>query len=56
MKRTGQRKKQNKLKSSNPELEAHKARFQDKALKDQQTKIEEQWKKIQELQSSDTDL
>ena len=56
MKRTGQRRKRNKLKLLNPELEGHKVKFQKKKLEDQQKEIEEQWKRIQNLQSSDTDL
>ena len=56
MKRTGQRRKKNKLQLLNPEQEGHKVKFQEKKLKDQQNEIEEQWKRIQELQSLDTDL
>lgn len=56
MKRTGQRRKRNKLKLLNPELEGHKVKFQYKKLLDQQKEIDEQWKRIQKLQLSDTDL
>ena len=40
----------------NPELEGHKVKFQYKKLLDKQKEIEEQWKRIQKLQLSDTDL
>ena len=56
MKRPGQRIRKNKSRPLNPEFEVHKAKFQNKKLKNQQEEIDEQWKKIQELQSSDTDL
>ena len=55
MKRTGQRRRKNKSRPSNPEFEVHKAKFQNKRLKNQQEEIDEQWKRIQQLQSSDTD-
>ena len=55
MKRTGQRRKRNKLKLLNPELEGHKVKFQLKKLLDQEEEIEEQWKQINKLLSSDTD-
>ena len=57
MKRTGQRRRKNKSRHLNPELEAHKIKFQDKRIKDQQSEIDKQWKEIQKkLQLSDMDL
>jgi hypothetical protein len=56
MKRTGQRRKRNKLKLLNPELEGHKVKFQHKKLLDQQKEIDEQWERIKKLQSLDMDL
>jgi len=48
MKRTGQRRRKNKSRHLNPELEAHKVKFQEKRIKDQEKEIEEQWKRIHE--------
>ena len=56
MKRTGQRRKRNKLKSLNPELEGHKVKFQKKKLQDQQKEIDEQWQRIKNMELLDTDL
>ena len=55
MKRTGQRRKKRQLKLLKPELEGHKIKFQAKKLLDQEEEIEEQWKQISKLLSSDTD-
>lgn len=57
MKRTGQRRRKNKSRSFENELEfgKHKQKFQRKKLLDQEKEIEEQWKQIQELQLLDTD-